>query len=116
MVAIQEEKKEDPLATEEETAIAAMLSLKASPTGTKKTASFDSETDSRPPQPVSKLLFHNNWDTHHQYGKARFGLRPRVPEYYHGIPRPPTLPHHYNGYSYATAPTPVPRYVRYDYE
>ena len=107
VISIQEEKKEDPLVSQEETAIAAMLSLKSSPTRP-KTGSVDIESGPRPTA-ISNLRFHNNWDKH-QYGKARFGLRPRVPEYFRGMqhPRPPTTVPHYN-YYHAT-----PRFVRYE--
>jgi hypothetical protein len=112
VISIPEEKSGDSLVPDEEAAaIAAMLSLKTSPTSTKRPCAM--EGHARPRQAPPKVPFYGNWEAH-RYMKPRYGLQPRVPQYHGGMshqPRPhPPRPHpHFRYY-----PSSFQRFVRYD--
>lgn len=113
IVSTPEDKSDDnsSVPEEEAAAIAAMLSLKTSPTTSKKpTFEIEMEFRSRPQHAPPKIPFYRSWESRH-YDKPRgYGLRPRVPEYYTPMSHPHRPSPHYRYYP------SFQRYVRYDYE
>jgi hypothetical protein len=107
VISIPEEKSGDSRVAEEEAAaIAAMLSLKTSPTSTKRLR--DVEGRARPRQAPPKIPFYGNWEAH-RYAKPRYGLQPRVPQFHGSMSHPPRPHPHFRYY-----PSSFQRFVRYE--
>lgn len=111
VISIAEEKSSDSRVPEEEAAaIAAMLSLKTSPTSLKRAREVDCRLMSRHARPPPTLPFYRSWETH-RYEKPRYGLQPRAPQFRGRMPHPPR-PHPHFRYHYPSSS--FQRYVRYD--
>eukprot|EP00980_Cylindrotheca_fusiformis_P004072 scaffold880_cov132-Cylindrotheca_fusiformis.AAC.68 len=108
VISIPEESPSDSPGSEEEAAaIAAMLSLKASPTGSRQAHDLECHVVHHQPRPTT-IPYYRSWEAQ-RYGKPRYGLQPRVPRFHGRMPHPPRPHPHFRYY-----PTSFPRYVRYD--